>query len=347
MRLYTCYNSLQQAVNRLQAEGEQKIDLGETQNAMTDAKEANWLLLFLVVLLALPSIALHAMKIPESPLTMAVKLSASSLIGIVGFLGLKRLNAPFIAVLSRKNISPSLILTGGALIFLYISLTISEVAITKQVREFLDLPKIASPFEDILPLLRSKNLMIFFLFHVIVWGPFCEELFFRGYLQRAYSRMGMLHSVLWPSLFFAFLHRGGMAPFSKIFMGASLTLISLRYNGSIMPSFLIHMGNNLLPPLLITIAYAQLPRGVAEEMLFSAAANMKEEATISPLLPSMALYTVLFFAFIAILSTLFLRRLWRQCPITPSPQMPLKQGWKIVLHLPIVLLGLAIYYLAY
>ena len=156
---------------------------------MTDAKEANWLLLFLVVLLALPSIALHAMKIPESPLTMAVKLSASSLIGIVGFLGLKRLNAPFIAVFSRKNISPSLILTGGALIFLYISLTISEVAITKQVREFLDLPKIASPFEDILPLLRSKNLMIFFLFHVIVWGPFCEELFFRGYLQRAYGRM--------------------------------------------------------------------------------------------------------------------------------------------------------------
>ena len=288
---------------------------------MTDAKEANWLLLFLVVLLALPSIALHAMKIPESPLTMAVKLSASSLIGIVGFLGLKRLNAPFIAVFSRKNISPSLILTGGALIFLYISLTISEVAITKQVREFLDLPKIASPFEDILPLLRSKNLMIFFLFHVIVWGPFCEELFFRGYLQRAYGRMGMLHSVLWPSLFFAFLHGGGMAPFSKIFMGASLALISLRYNGSIMPSFLIHMGNNLLPPLLITIAYAQLPRGVAEEMLFSAAANMKEEATISPLLPSMALYTVLFFAFIAILSTLFLRRggsapslLHRKCP---------------------------------
>ena len=334
-------------MNRLQAEGEQKKREDETQSAMTDAKEANWLLLFLVVLLALPSIALHAMKVPQSPLTMAVKLSASSLIGVVGFLGLKRLNAPFIAVLSRKNISPSLILTGAALIFLYISLTISEVAVTKQVREFLNWPKVPSPFEEILPLLRSKKLLIYFLFHVIVWGPFCEELFFRGYFQRAYARMGMLHSVLWPSLFFAFLHGGGMAPFSKIFMGASLALISLRYNGSIIPSFLIHMANNLLPPLLITIAYTQLPKGVAEEVLFSAAANMKEEAAVIPLAPSVILYPVLFFAFIALLSALFLHRLWRQCPATPSPQIPLKKGLKILLHLPLVLLGLAIYYLAY
>ena len=328
-------------------EGDQNIDLDGMENAMADAKEANWLLLFLVILLALPSIALHYIQIAESPLTMAMKLSSSSLIGVMGFLGLKKLKAPWVEVFNRKNIRPSLILTGAALIFLYISLTICEVAITKQVRDFLQLPKVRQPFEDILPLLQSKNLLIFFLFHVVVWGPFCEELFFRGYFQRAYARMGKLHSILWPSLFFAFLHGGGMAPFSKIFMGASLALISLRHRGSIVPSFFIHMLNNLLPPLLITVAYTQLPREVTEEMLFSPTINIPEEPAIRPLYPAILLYAVLFYFFIATLSALFLRRIWRQCPVTLSPQIPLKQGWKILLHLPLVLLGLAIYYLAY
>lgn len=81
------------------------------------------------------------------------------------------------------------------------------------------------------------------LFYYAVIPAICEELFFRGYLMRAYAPVGLRRAVVFNSLLFALLH-GSLLRLPVTFtIGVVLSLLALK-TGSLIPGMIVHFVNN-------------------------------------------------------------------------------------------------------
>lgn len=101
----------------------------------------------------------------------------------------------------------------------------------------------------------TKNIL-YFLLNVLVI-PLCDELIFRGTIQRKLGHYGRYFGVLGSALLYAISRQSLASAFPALFVGWYLSLVTLRYH-SIRPAFRIHIGIALFLWLLDIIPGAYL-----------------------------------------------------------------------------------------
>ena len=117
----------------------------------------------------------------------------------------------------------------------------------------LNILEIKPPPQPIVGLfLAEKNAALIFASSIIaaVFGPFIEEVFFRGVMYSAVKRkLGIFWSILITSMLFSFLHTHAMTYFLVGFIPITILGMVLAYlyekTGSLIPSITLHMLNNL------------------------------------------------------------------------------------------------------
>ncbi len=105
--------------------------------------------------------------------------------------------------------------------------------------------------------------VVLFLVGIVVLAPFCEEIFFRGFMQRAYEAYGPTASWVVTGLLFGVMHilNGMTAALPATLLGLVIGYIAYA-TGSIWPAIALHAMNNLMSRigliLLPEIAQSQL-----------------------------------------------------------------------------------------
>ena len=90
----------------------------------------------------------------------------------------------------------------------------------------------------------DKSLAVSLMYACIV-APVTEELFYRGFVMKAFSRVSQRFGILISALFFALGH-GNIAQFClTLLMGIFMGYIDMKHN-SLLPSIIVHFGNNTL-----------------------------------------------------------------------------------------------------
>ncbi len=99
--------------------------------------------------------------------------------------------------------------------------------------------------------LSSAQVMAF-IFGLVVLAPFCEEVFFRGMMQNAYSRFGEKQALIATSVLFGFYHalNGVSNVIPATLIGFALGYCALK-TGSIWPGIALHAANNGLASLTV------------------------------------------------------------------------------------------------
>ena len=103
--------------------------------------------------------------------------------------------------------------------------------------------------EDIVSGLSPMQLAAF-IFGLVALAPFCEEVFFRGMMQKAYSRCGEKQAFIITSVLFGLYHalNGVSNVIPATVIGFALGYSALK-TGSIWPGIALHTANNLLAGL--------------------------------------------------------------------------------------------------
>jgi hypothetical protein len=103
--------------------------------------------------------------------------------------------------------------------------------------------------EDIVSGLSPMQLAAF-IFGLVALAPFCEEVFFRGMMQNAYSRCGEKQAFIITSVLFGLYHalNGVSNVIPATVIGFALGYSALK-TGSIWPGIALHTANNLLAGL--------------------------------------------------------------------------------------------------
>jgi membrane protease YdiL (CAAX protease family) len=92
----------------------------------------------------------------------------------------------------------------------------------------------------------SPSYYLLNLFLLILWGPFVEEIFFRGYfLEILYQKHSTLKALLFSSALFTFGHVWGGFNGSLVFIFLASVVFSLVYiKGGLVASILVHIFAN-------------------------------------------------------------------------------------------------------
>lgn len=98
---------------------------------------------------------------------------------------------------------------------------------------------------------QGAELILVFIALVIV-PPFVEELVFRGFLLRAYDKLGAVIASLLVSLCFALLHSPAVVSIDVFVLSMFLCYLRLKTN-SLWPAILLHASKNLVAFLYLFI----------------------------------------------------------------------------------------------
>lgn len=95
--------------------------------------------------------------------------------------------------------------------------------------------------------LSSPLQTILFIIGMVILAPFCEEVFFRGFIQRAYSSYSKKRGWLIVGLLFGALHlSNGISNFSSVIILGLILSYLMYVTDSIWPPILWHGVNNLM-----------------------------------------------------------------------------------------------------
>lgn len=100
------------------------------------------------------------------------------------------------------------------------------------------------------------------LFYFAVIPAICEELFFRGYLLRTYSQLGVWRAIIINSLLFGLLHGSVIRLPITFTIGIILSLLVLK-TGSLIPAMVVHFVNNAVAVTLANGLSRLLPQAGA------------------------------------------------------------------------------------
>lgn len=108
-----------------------------------------------------------------------------------------------------------------------------------------------APLNDTLRMALSQTLTVYGpldtflkLLLLCVLAPICEEIFFRGFIQRTFSRhVGKTFAILITAVFFAFMHPSTWHPHLYFILGLTLSWISAKTR-TLRTPILCHMINN-------------------------------------------------------------------------------------------------------
>lgn len=102
----------------------------------------------------------------------------------------------------------------------------------------------------------SQRTILLSVFYSCIVAPITEELFFRGFVMKNFSRVSQRFGILMSALFFGLSH-GNISQFALAFMlGIFMGYIDIKHN-SIIPSILVHFTANTVATLsTLTASYA-------------------------------------------------------------------------------------------
>lgn len=112
------------------------------------------------------------------------------------------------------------------------------------------------------PLIEFPGSLNQSLFFFAVIPAVCEEMFFRGYLLRAYSSLGVWRAIIFNSLLFGLLHGSIIRLPITFTLGVVLSLLVLK-TGSLIPSMAVHFINNAVAVALTQGLTRFLPQAQA------------------------------------------------------------------------------------
>ena len=172
-----------------------------------------------------------------------------------------------------------------------------------------------------------EELSFFVFVNAAILAPIYEELFFRGYLLRAYRRIGDNFAIFMSAFIFAILHGNFFQSFYTFFVGLALAVLAVRYN-SILPSFLCHMLNN---------AVALLIRYIGEQEN-TWASNVMLTREIAATLPWLLWVSALLCLGAMYLFYRLFKRLRRQSESGVCFALTSREARSIFLHWPVILI---------
>jgi len=145
---------------------------------------------------------------------------------------------------SVKEIALAVLITVSLLPFCYY--------LSYLILEALDIPEIFESLSNQLFTAHSTTEFIFLVLVVAVTPAICEEIFFRGYVQRTLERTTGAKSFIITGILFGLFH---MQPLSLITLSILGILFSFFYyrSKSIYPSSAAHFTNNLIAILLLYV----------------------------------------------------------------------------------------------
>ncbi len=119
----------------------------------------------------------------------------------------------------------------------------------------------------------SLSQALLFGFGVVVLAPICEEVFFRGFMQRAMEAYGGLSAYVITGVLFGAMHilNGMNNLLPATLLGLALGYLAYR-TGSLWPSVALHMGTNLMSRFGVAIWPGLATGGVLPSWLFGLAA---------------------------------------------------------------------------
>ncbi len=89
---------------------------------------------------------------------------------------------------------------------------------------------------------------------IVIIAPFIEEIFFRGYLFKLFEwKLGNYQAIMLTAILFAAIHFNIHSFLPILIMGMIMGWARSR-SGSIVPSLVLHMSNNLMALLLVVLA---------------------------------------------------------------------------------------------
>ena len=90
----------------------------------------------------------------------------------------------------------------------------------------------------------DKSLAVSLMYACIV-APITEELFYRGFVMKAFSRVSQRFGIIMSALFFALGH-GNISQFClTLLMGLFMGYIDIKHN-SVIPTIIVHLANNVM-----------------------------------------------------------------------------------------------------
>lgn len=104
---------------------------------------------------------------------------------------------------------------------------------------------------DLFPTVGPEGPLVFLGILLVVVVPFVEEIVFRGFLSKAFSKWGPGWAVIFPGIVFALLHHPiGMV--GAFCIASVCGILTLKYD-SIIPGIFVHAGSNLMVVLTESI----------------------------------------------------------------------------------------------
>jgi len=229
-------------------------------------------------------------------------------------------------LLNRRNLKSALRLNGTKpvnflIIFVIMLLAIPLVAVFN----FLNLLLVKSIFGTVMaqqiPIAENGRELLLNLLVIAGSAGICEEVLFRGVIQRSYERLGAVKAILLAAFLFSLTHLDFQKLFGTFLLGALIGFFVYRTN-SLYSGMFAHFTNNALV-VLITYGSNKLmsmfqdsgissPSGSDINELFSVFAELPKEQLI-----------IVFFVYgimLLFLAVLFILLLYAFCKINPPRQ---------------------------
>lgn len=113
------------------------------------------------------------------------------------------------------------------------------------------LSKIGYTVNSSVPIGGGVTNIVLLIFVVVILPAFCEEQLFRGVITNGLQKTGLVGACLISGALFMLYHVNPAQTVHQFIMGVALAYIALK-SGSIVPSMIVHMLNNLIVVIIAT-----------------------------------------------------------------------------------------------
>jgi membrane protease YdiL (CAAX protease family) len=176
---------------------------------------------------------------------------------------------------------------------------------------------------DFYPTTPAQALALFGLIAIV--APVCEEVLFRGLIQRGYEQLGVGASIVLTGLLFVLFHQSLAQGLALIPVAILLSYLAWRTD-SLPASILAHAVNNAPAALLLPLSTMLPQLGATQESAASAELSAELTARLSAISPAICLFPLALLGGLLVLAGLWAIRRWSPPP-PPLRSAPLKPGW--------------------
>jgi membrane protease YdiL (CAAX protease family) len=200
---------------------------------------------------------------------------------------------------------------------------------------------------DFFPTTGAQALALFGL--LAIAAPVCEEVLFRGLIQRGYEQLGVWPSIVLTGLLFVLFHQSLAQGLALIPMAILLSYLAWRTD-SLPATILVHAVNNAPSALLLPLSMLLLRLSAAQETAASADLSAGLTAGLSPI-SVVCLFPLALVGALLVLAGLWAVRRWSPPPPplrAAAAKAALKPGllpwlgrfWPLFIVIPITLLAI-------